>query len=218
MYLNLDLANYNIVLGRGFEPYFGRLSITTLADNFENVNDSVLVAQLLYHCAQGLEGISFCIGLVLAKAILMVGDFPTSFFGTLCIVSKVKGVDVTILMNVFVDVLLKRKVIVGTNAVHQTIASILNLFCDPTGVTDPFPTIALFSNSFFLKTDKVGFVVALKEWGKGSLELVLAKISGHVQHFLLEPFPSLGCDVVKEIKGLALGQQGIGDCCWCICI
>ena len=139
----------------------------------------------------------------------MVGDFPTSLFRTICIVSKVKGVDVTILMNVLVDVLLKCKVIVGTDAVHQAITSILHLFYDPMGVTDPFPTIALFSNSFFVETDKVGFVVALKEPGKLFLVLVLepvlAKIRRHVQHFSLEPFPSGGCDIVKETKGLAIG-------------
>ncbi len=207
VYLNLDLANHDIVLSRCFEPFFSRLPLTALTVNFKNVDDSVLVAQLLYHRAQGLEDISFCISLVRPKAVLMVGDFPTSFFGTLCKVSKVKGVDVTILMNVLVNVLLKCKVIVGTNAVHQATTSILHLFCDPMGVTDPFPTITLFSNSFFVKTDKVGFVVALKETRKVFiLELVRAKIRGHVQHFLLETFPSGGCDIVKEVKGLALGQ------------
>ena len=120
----------------------------------ELINDAVLVAQFFYQCLNRFE--SWWI--VNADAHLMVLN-AASFFCSLCVVSKIKGMNLAVCANVLLHKRLEGKVIVRSNAVDQAFL----LLNDQVGIANPFPPITKFSNSSLVLTDKVRFVVILIE-------------------------------------------------------
>merc|ERR1712157_37895 len=94
----------------------------------------------------------------------MVRYVFSGIFGSLGVVAKIKGVDLTLFANFLVHISLKREVVVGSDAVNQTASfrsRVPRLLGNAVRITNPFPPVAISSNPSLVRTEKLGFIVGL---------------------------------------------------------